>query len=361
MSRSTRAEIDLDALRHNYARFKALAPRSQVMAVIKADAYGHGAVAVARALADADLMGVAYIDEALQLRAAGIVSPLVLLEGVMNAGEYALVQQHDLQVVIHREEQLDWLAAAGLTATVVVWLKVDTGMHRLGVDPADVSRLLTRLRSLPCVAEVVMMSHMACADEPGHPLNALQEQRFNVLTDGAGCRRSLANSAATLLDTRLHLDIVRPGILLYGAAAAAGQDVRALGFRPVMRLTSPVISVRTITSGESVGYGATWVAQRETRVAIIAIGYGDGYPRHVGPGAAVHLAGQRCPVIGRVSMDMLAVDVTEVAMSVGDQAELWGPALPVDTVAAWAGTLNYELLCQVTDRVRRCYAGGIAS
>jgi alanine racemase len=357
MSRSTRAEIDLDALRHNYQRFKTLAPHSRVMAVIKADAYGHGAVAVARALATADLMGVAYIDEALPLREAGITAPLVLLEGVMNAGEYSATMQHGLQVVIHREEQVEWLAASGLAGRLDVWLKIDTGMHRLGVEPGDTPRLLARLRALPCVGKVVLMSHMACADESGHVLNALQERRFREVTDGLGCERSLANSAASLLDPGLHFDIIRPGILLYGAAAAAGQDVRALGFRPVMRLTAPVISLRTIAAGDSVGYGAVWVAQRETRVAIVAIGYGDGYPRHVGKEAAVSLAGQRCPLIGRVSMDMLAVDVTGVSVEVGAQAELWGPDLPVDTVAAWAGTLNYELLCQVTDRVRRCYPG----
>lgn len=357
MSRSTRAEIDLDALRHNYQRFKTLAPNSRVMAVIKADAYGHGAVAVARALAAADLMGVAYIDEALPLREAGITAPIVLLEGVMNAGEYPVALQHGLQVVIHREEQLEWLAGAGLAGKLGVWLKIDTGMHRLGVEPGDTARLLARLRSMPCVGEIILMSHMACADEPGHALNAAQEARFRAVTEGLGCERSLANSAASLLDPRLHFDIIRPGILLYGATATVGQDAAALGFRPVMRLTAPVISVKTIAAGESVGYGAVWVAQRETRVAIVAIGYGDGYPRHVGKQAAVSLAGQRCPLIGRVSMDMLAVDVTGMSVEVGAQAELWGPDLPVDTVAAWAGTLNYELLCQVTDRVRRCYPG----
>jgi alanine racemase len=210
------------------------------------------------------------------------------------------------------------------------------------------------------VGEVVLMSHMACAGDPGHALNALQERRFIEVTEGMGCRCSLANSAATLLDPRLHHDIIRPGIMLYGAASAAGQDLVALDFRPVMRLVSPVISIKTIPAGDFVGYGATWTAPRETRVAIIAIGYGDGYPRHVKAGAAVCLGGNCCPVIGRVSMDMLAVDVTDTVVSVGDHAELWGPSLPVETVAGWAETLNYELLCQVTDRVRRVYTGGVA-
>lgn len=370
MSRNTRAVIDLSALRHNYARLKALAPASRVMAVVKADGYGHGISGVAAALPDADAFGVAYIGEALQLREAGITQPIVLLEGVMNPCEYTQAASHDLWVVVHHQAQLEWLKSSRLTAPLSIWLKVDTGMHRLGVAPADVPAFLEdledmqrpgterhnpALRDAPRLSSVVVMSHLACADEPEHAMTRQQRAVFSQVTRDFSGKKSLANSAGILLGEDFHHDWVRPGIMLYGCSPRADKTAQALGLKPVMRVLAPIIAVRTVAAGESVGYGASWVAQAVTRIGIVAIGYGDGYPRHVDKNACVIIHGKRCQVLGRVSMDMIAVDIGDLDIRLGDEAEMWGPSLPVEEVAAWANTLNYELLCQVTDRVRREY------
>lgn len=370
MSRTTRAVIDLAALRHNYARLKAMAPASQVMAVVKADGYGHGIGGVAAALPLADAFGVAYVGEALQLRAAGISHPIILLEGVMNAQEYHDVVQQDLWVVIHQREQLEWLKSSQIDKPISVWLKVDTGMHRLGVSPAEAEDLLAELQDLqrpaversraalitaPQVASLVIMSHLACADEPGHAMSCQQLALFTQVTSTFTGKKSLANSAGILLGEAFHYDWVRPGIMLYGCSPRNDLLAATLGLKPVMRLLAPVIALKTVPAGESVGYAAGWVASRPTLVGIVAIGYGDGYPRHVNEQAYVLLNGQPCRLLGRVSMDMLAIELTGITVNLGDEVELWGPSLPVEQVAEWAGTLNYELLCQVTDRVRREY------
>lgn len=370
MSRNTRAVIDLSALRHNYNRLKALAPTARVMAVVKADGYGHGIGGVASALPDADVFGVAYIGEALQLRDAGITRPIVLLEGVMNESEYTQAAEHDLWVVVHHRAQLEWLKSSRLPAPLSIWLKVDTGMHRLGVAPAEVDAMLAELEDMqlpsdqrknpalldaPLVSSVVVMSHLACADDPEHAMTSQQRAVFSQVTRNFSGGKSLANSAGILLGEDFHHDWVRPGIMLYGCTPRADQTAAALGLKPVMRVLAPLIAVRTVATGESVGYGASWVAQAPTRVGIVAIGYGDGYPRHVDKNACVVVHGKRCRLLGRVSMDMIAVDLSGVDAQVGDEAEMWGPALPVEEVAGWANTLNYEILCQVTDRVRREY------
>lgn len=370
MSRSTRAIIDLAALRHNYARLKELAPHSQVMAVVKADGYGHGISGVAAALPDADAFGVAYMAEAVQLREAGISRPIILLEGVMSADEFVRAAELDLWVVVHQREQFEWLKASHLDQPLSIWLKVDTGMHRLGVVPADVEAMLAELqqmqlssaqrtnqalRAAPQIESVVMMSHLASADEPEHALTRQQRAVFAQVTRNFSGKKSLANSAGVLLGETFHHDWVRPGIMLYGCSPRADRSAADLGLLPVMKLVAPLISIRMVAAGESVGYGGSWVAEKPTRVGIVAIGYGDGYPRHVDQNACVVLNGVKCPLLGRVSMDMLAVDLSAVEARLGDEAELWGPSLPVETVASWARTLNYEILCQVTDRVRREY------
>lgn len=340
------------------------------MAVVKADGYGHGINGVAAALPDADAFGVAYLGEAMQLRDAGISRPIVLLEGVMNALEYTVAAELDLWVVVHQREQLDWLKASRLEQPLSIWLKIDTGMHRLGIAPSEAESLLVDLRELqlpaaqrsrealrdaPQIESIVMMSHLACADEPENAMSSRQRAIFSQVARDFTGKKSLANSAGILLGDAFHYDWVRPGIMLYGCSPAGTQSAEALGLLPVMRLMAPVISIRTIPAGESVGYGASWVADKQTRVGIVAIGYGDGYPRHVDLLARVVVNGVPCRLLGRVSMDMIAVDLTSVNAQLGDEAELWGPSLPVESVAAWAKTLNYELLCQVTDRVRREY------
>ncbi|CBL45985.1 Alanine racemase, catabolic [gamma proteobacterium HdN1] len=360
MSRSTRAVVDISALRHNYQRLRTLAQGRRVMALMKADAYGHGALGIASALPDADAFGVAYLGEAVQLREAGVRAPIVLLEGAMAIDELAYAAALDLAVVIHQHEQLQWLKNSSLSRPLTIWLKVDTGMHRLGIAPSEAASVLAELECLqrapdPKVREVVVMSHLACADLPDHPMTAQQLKAFQEVTRGVGGQRSIANSAGLLLGDDFGFDWVRPGIMLYGGSPRNDRSAEQLGLRAVMKLVAPIIAIRTVAAGESVGYGASWVAERDTRVGIVAVGYGDGYPRHVRAGACVLLHGCECLLLGRVSMDMLAIDLSAVNAQLGDEVELWGPSLPVERVANWAGTINYELFCQITGRVRREY------
>lgn len=346
------AHIDLAALRHNLAHIRAQAPRSRVMAVVKANAYGHGIVEVSRALADADALGVARIEEAIALRAAGIVTPLVLLEGVANAEQLAAAAAHDLDIVVHDPAHLPLLAAWRGPARLALWLKIDTGMNRLGFRPEAAPAAMRALQGLqPAPRMLRLMTHFASADQIGDPSVAAQIARLRAVAP-AGLELSLANSAAILSLPESHAHWVRPGLALYGASPFEGRTGAQLGLRPVMTLASTVIAVREVAAGEQVGYGGTWLAPRAARVAILAAGYGDGLLRAIPTGAIVLVNGQRAPLVGRVSMDMIAVDVSALpACAVGDAALLWGPELPVEGLAAAAGTIAYELLCAVSQRV----------
>lgn len=357
MSRGTRAVIDLSALQHNFRRVKTCAPHSKVLAVVKADGYGSGAVPVARALPEADGFGVATFAEALALRQAGITQPILLMEGVLDPCELQQAAEQCFDVVVHQDWQLDMLLNTAIAAPLVVWLKVDTGMHRLGLPPEQATVVWEILRSNPCVRELRLMSHLACADEVDHPLNVVQRNAFAALVSSTGARTcSLANSAGILRGEAFHFEWVRPGIMLYGAAPVNEASAAELDLKPVMQLESSVIAKSVVPAGATVGYGATWKAPHDTPVAVVAIGYGDGYPRHVSKEAFVLIDGQRCPLVGRVSMDMLTVDISAVpAVPINAPVILWGNGLPVESVARWAGTINYELLCQVTDRVQREY------
>jgi alanine racemase len=350
-----RAEISAVALRGNLARIREVARGSRVLAVIKANAYGHGMAAVAQALDDADAFGVARLDEALVLRAAGVRKPVLLMEGVPNAEQFAEAARQHLEFVVHEEGQIALLEQAPADQRFVVWLKIDTGMNRLGFRSAQLGDVFARLAALgPKLAELRLMTHFVAADEPGVRITQEQIAQFATLAKGRGNARSLANSAGIFGYPDSHADWVRPGICLYGASPFPGQSGAALGLTPVMRLTSSVIAVRAVTIGETVGYGGSWRAKRDSRVAIVAAGYADGLPRLLEQGTPVLVNGVEAALVGRVSMDMIAIDVTGLPdVLVGDPVVLWGPELPVEQVAAHAGTISYELLCAVSGRVPR--------
>jgi len=324
------------------------------MAVVKADAYGHGLVRAARALAGADSFGVACIEEAEQLREAGIGHPVVLLEGPFAADELPRIAAQDLEMVVHHEEQLRMLESARLPSPVKVWLKVDTGMHRLGFAPADVPAAWQRLQGCAAVApDIVIMSHMANAADPGSQLVRAQLHSFDAVVRDLGGAASMANSAGVIHWHDSHYDIVRPGLMLYGVSPMNDRSAAAHALQPVMSLESELISVKPLRRGDAVGYGATWSCPEDMPVGIVAAGYGDGFPRHATSGTPVMVNGVRSQIVGNASMDMLCVDLRPLPDArVGDPVQLWGDQLPVEEVARHAGTIPYELLCHVQARLR---------
>ncbi|KSF68947.1 alanine racemase [Pseudomonas paraeruginosa] len=352
------ATVDLSAIRHNYILAKRCAPQRQAFAVVKANAYGHGAREVVTALHDeADGFAVACLEEAAGVRALHADARILLLEGCFEASEYALAGQLRLDLVIQGLEQGEAFLAAGLDTPLNVWLKLDSGMHRLGFDPAALRAWHARLRNHPGVRELNLISHFACADERNHPLTEQQVECFLGLLDLDFDQRSLANSAAVLTIPAAHMDWLRPGIMLYGATPFADLSAAELGLKPAMSLTARLISVREVAAGESVGYGAGWVAERPTRIGTVSCGYADGYPRNAPAGTPVLVGGRRTRLAGRVSMDMLTVDLGGLPDArVGDPVELWGAQLAVDEVARACGSIGYELLSKVTARVPRRYA-----
>ncbi|WP_435606413.1 alanine racemase [Pseudomonas knackmussii] len=352
------AHIDLSAIRHNYDLAKRCAPGREAFAVVKANAYGHGVREVVTSLHDAaDGFAVASLEEAAEVRALHGTARVLLLEGCFEPSEYRVAAQLRLDVAVQGEEQAAALLASELPEPLNVWLKLDSGMHRLGFDAVALRAVFGRLRAAPQVAELNLMSHFACADERGHSLNEDQLECFLGLLDLDFDRRSLANSAAVLTIPAAHMDWIRPGIMLYGASPFADLGAAELGLRPAMSLRAQIIAVREVAVGESVGYGASWVAERPSRIGTVSCGYADGYPRHAPSGTPVLVNGQRVPLAGRVSMDMLAVDLTDLPdAAVGAAVELWGAELPIDEVAAHAGTIGYELLTKVTARVPRRYS-----
>lgn len=351
------AAVDLSAIRHNLAVAQRCAPGRQVFAVVKANAYGHGVREVVSVLRDvADGFAVACLEEAAEVRALDDRARILLLEGCFEAREVMIAAQLGLDLVIQSERQARALLASDIGRPLNVWLKLDTGMHRLGFDGDSLRAWHARLQGDARIAELNLISHFACADERGHSLTEVQLERFLDVLDLDFHQRSLANSAAVLSVPAAHMDWVRPGIMLYGASAISDLSARELGLKPAMSLTAELIAVRDVAAGESVGYGATWVAQRPSRIGTVSCGYADGYPRHAPSGTPVVIHGQRVPLAGRVSMDMLAVDLTDLPEArEGDAVELWGAQLPVDEVAAACGTIGYELLTKVTARVPRRY------
>lgn len=351
------ATIDLAAIVHNYRLAKRCAPGRQAFAVVKANAYGHGVREVVSALhGEADGFAVASLEEAAEVRALHGEARILLLEGCFAAEELPMAAQLNLDLVLQGREQVEALLAARLPRPLNVWLKLDSGMHRLGLAAEAVRELFPPLRGAAQVAELNLMSHFACADERGHALTEAQLECFLDLLDLDFDQRSLANSAALLTIPASHMDWLRPGIMLYGATPFAELSAAELGLRPVMSLTAQLIAVREVAAGESVGYGASWVAERPSRIGTVSCGYADGYPRHAPSGTPLLVGGQRAALAGRVSMDMLTVDLSDLpSAQLGDAVELWGANLPVDEVAQAAGTIGYELLTKVTARVPRRY------
>ncbi len=328
-------------------------PGRRVAAAVKAEGYGHGLIRVARTL-DADALAVACIEEALTLREAGIDRPILLLEGIFEAAELPLCARYGFEIALHHSEQVLMLERARLEPPLRVWLKIDTGMHRLGLLPEMVPVIEKRLRGCPAVApEIGFMSHLARADERDCDATLQQLQIFQAATAGLPGERSLANSAGILGWPQTHFDWVRPGIMLYGASPFVDSLALDEGLRPVMTLSTRLIAIHRQRQGDPVGYGGMWVCPEDMDVGVAAVGYGDGYPRHAPSGTPVLVNGRAAALIGRVSMDMITLDLRQhPAARVGDPVVLWGEGLPVERIAQAAGTISYTLLCGITQRVR---------
>jgi alanine racemase len=353
MSRPLRVRLHLESLKHNLARLRAHANGAYVWSVIKANAYGHGLVSVAQALCSAtDGFAVRDLDEAITLREAGIDVPILLLEGFFEARELELIDQYRLVSTVHQQAQLEQLLAHVPSHPISVYLKVNTGMHRLGFSPREALRAYEALKACPHVHTLTLMTHFANADRESGLLPAWDT--FQALQTQLGASVvSVCNSAALLTTQRpfsLHREhSVRLGIALYGASPFAKRNAESLGLRAGMSLTSEIIATQTVAAGEAVGYGATFTAQTPQRIGVVACGYADGYPRHASSGTPVFVDGVRTTTVGRVSMDMLCVDLTALPQAgIGSKVELWGEHLAVDEVAHAAGTIAYELLCAVS-------------
>ena len=349
MTRPARVTVDLDALRHNLHRVRALAPASRVMAIIKADAYGHGIERAAKAFAGADAFGVSCLEEAQRLREAGVRLPVILLEGPFSGTELSEIARLNLEIVVHCPAQLELLEKSRLSQPVAAWLKVDSGMHRLGFDPDGVRSAWQRLQACGVIgAPIRLMTHLARAGTPGDTMTVRQLRTFAEACADIPGERSIANSAAIVSCPESHAEWVRPGLMLYGVSPMLSGRGRDHGLRPVMGLHSELISVRQVRAGESVGYGASWSCPEDMPIGVVATGYGDGFPRHAQSGTPILVGGKRCAIIGFASMDMLTVDLRNAPdAQVGAAVELWGANLPIEDIAAHAGTVPYELLCGV--------------
>lgn len=359
MSRPTQALIDLNALKHNYRLACSLAPASRIMPVVKANAYGHGAAEISKALTEENAVAfaVACIEEAIELRNSHIQQPILLLQGQFTRDEIIEAANKNFWLMIGNQPQLDAITNAQLNKPVRVWLKVDTGMHRLGITPDELGNFYQRLKASSNVHDnITIATHFACADELDDPATQQQTTMFKQVVADINTETSLANSAAMLGWRQTHADWNRPGLMLYGTSPFSSAHSIADQLKTVMTLKSQVISVRDINTGEAIGYSQSWRAERPSRIATITIGYADGYPRHAPNGTPVLINGQRAPMAGRVSMDMITVDVTDLPETqIGDEAILWGNELPVNEVAEHAGTISYELLARMPMRTPRVY------
>ncbi len=357
--RATRAIIDTTALTGNLRRIRSLAPGRKVWGVVKANAYGHGLGETGHALRHhVDGFGVACVEEAVVLRGQGIKAPVLLLEGLFDSAELSVAERLDLELVVHSDYQVEALMAYKARRPLRVWVKMNSGMNRLGFPPARFREVVKLLAGCAHVAQPVnLMTHFANADAPPEEGTEQQWQRFEEQAAGLSGEVSAANSAAILQFPKALGDWVRPGLLLYGVSPLPNTTGQDLGLAPVMTLESRVIARHRLQPGDAVGYGFAWRAERATDIGIVAIGYGDGYPRHARQGTPVWVGHRRCPLVGRVSMDMIAVDLGPNAKDpIGERAVLWGKELPVEEVAQWADTIPYELLCGIARRVNFKYA-----
>ncbi len=348
------AVLDFSALRHNVERVREYARGAKIMAVIKANGYGHGLERIADALSTIDAFAVARVDEGVRLREAGIGQRIVVLEGFCQHNELDLLRRFGLEPVIHDASQIDLLESVAVTQSLSVWLKLDSGMHRLGFDAEEFTAAYRRLNDCQAVRQPIsLMTHLAKADDLDDDTTSRQVQQFKRVTTGFAGECSIANSAGIMGWSDIHADWVRPGIMLFGVSPFSDKNGGDHGLKPVMTLHSRLLAIKNLQTGDAVGYGGEWVCSRPMRMGIVAVGYGDGYPRSAVSGTPVLVNGQRVELIGRVSMDMISVDLSECASAkVGDSVVLWGEDLPVEEIAKYASTIPYTLLCGVTQRVR---------
>ena len=347
--------IDSEALQYNLNRVKQLAPTAKIVSMVKANAYGHGIKDCLAALSETDAFGVACLEEALEIRDLGYQQMITLIEGVFSENEMQIIIDQNIECVIHQQQQIEWLLThkeAYIDQGLKVWVKLNSGMNRLGFKINEIIEVINTLKSEGFTCVLVM--HFANADMENHPLNQQQIKQFlQVKKACSPILASCCNSAAIYQWPELNFDFVRPGIMLYGASPFAEKSVHALDLKPVMTLTAEVIALNQIQTGESVGYGSTFIADKEMDLAIVSVGYGDGYPRAFFKQNYVAIQGKSCRVIGRVAMDMIAIDVTGLNTAIGTEVELWGKNRLVDDVAEANGTIGYELLCRLTTRPKR--------
>ena len=337
-------------MRHNLSRARALARGARVWAVVKANGYGHGLLNALRGFSDADGLALVEFDLAIRLREAGWRGPVLMLEGAFDEGDVRAAGEHRLALVVHHEAQVGWLSALAPQSGIETYLKFNSGMNRLGFDAAGLRAAHARLEAHPRVASITLMTHFANADLRDGARDALT--RFDAACAGLPGARSSANSAAVFDVPSARMDAVRPGIMLYGASPFAGRGAAQLGLRPAMRLESQLIAVQNLRAADAVGYGSSFVAPGPMRIGVVACGYADGYPRHAPTGTPIAVDGVRTRTVGRVAMDMLTVDLTPVPEAgPGSAVELWGETVPIDEVAASAGTIGYELMCALAPRV----------
>lgn len=351
------AVISRRAVKHNFHKIKSLAPNSKVISVLKANAYGHGLLEMASILTDSDIFGVARLEEAMALRSGDVDKQILLMEGFFNQADIALLRLHNFQTVIHSAEQVESLERfdnpCAKSLPLKVWLKIDTGMNRLGISPSEFDAILSRLKAIDYIdSDINFMTHFSCADDLTNEFTAQQISQFYQLVDRQSGELTLANSAGILAWPQSHADWIRPGLLLYGCSPMNDRTGRQDGFLPAMTLSTSVIAIKPLLKGENVGYSAHWQAPENTQLGVIAIGYGDGYPRHAKAGTPVLINGKRYPIVGRVSMDMITVDLgCDHQVVCGDQVIMWGSDLPVEEIAQWSDTICYELILQLTSRV----------
>jgi alanine racemase len=354
MPRPLVAKISIASLQHNLAVARKNAPDARIWAVVKANAYGHTLSCGVRGFEEADGLALVEVDGAVRLRELGWRKPILLLEGFFEKSDLTTVAAHRLQVAVHSVEQIAWIENTQLKAQIDIHLKMNSGMNRLGFPPKDYAAAYHRLRAAPGVRNITLMTHFANADDAVNAGLPLQEQvrRFSEAAAGLDGERSLANSAAVLTHPELAADWIRPGIMLYGGTPG-GRTAADFGLQPAMTLTSEIIGVQHVTAGEAVGYGSRFIADKPTTIGVVACGYADGYPRHAPNGTPVLVDGYRTGIIGRVSMDMITVDLSGIPDAhVGSKVTLWGEGLPIDEVANTSGTIGYELMCALAPRVR---------
>jgi alanine racemase len=355
MSRPAQITINLAALRHNLTQIRRMAPNTKLLAMVKSNAYGHGIERIATALDDVDGMGVASSEEGMHLRRAGITKPVFLMEGLFHPDELPQAIAQDFTLIVHQVKQIEWLENfANTEKTISVWLKIDTGMHRLGFKPEKAAAMYQRLNACALVKKPVgLMTHFANADANDRAHTRHQIEIFNEVTANLPGPRSLANSAGIIAWPSAHGDLIRPGIMLYGASPLSQHRGVEHDLHPVMTLSSELIAVHDISKNERIGYSGIFTTPEDMRIGVVGIGYGDGYPHHVKFGAPVLVNGRPCPLVGRVAMDMLTVDLrTQPEAKIGDPVLLWGPGLPVEVIAEHSETTAYELLTRITQRVR---------